>query len=79
MKKIFSLLIITVFFFACNSDGNNEKNEDTPNDTTEIVTNDIKSDTTEIIITLEEAEQKSEEILQKSEEINNQLDNILNN
>ena len=79
MKKLLSILIIAVFFFACNSDGNNEKNEDSPNDTTEIVKNEIKSDTTEIIITPEEAEQKSEEILQKSEEINNQLDSILNN
>ncbi len=79
MKKLLSILIIAVFFFACNSDGNNEKNEDSPNDTTEIVKNEIKSDTTEIVITPEEAEQKSEEILQKSEKINNQLDSILNN
>ena len=78
MKKLLGILIITAFFFACNSEGTNEDNN-VSNDTTEIVKNEIKSDTTEIIITPEEAEQKSEEILQKSEEINNQLDSILNN
>ena len=78
MKKIFSLLIIAVFIFACNPKEDSENNNGT-SDTTEIVNNQEKSDTTEIVITPEEAEQKSEEILEKTEDINNQLDSILNN
>ena len=78
MKKIFGLLIIAGFLFACNPK-EDEGDHSTPNDTTEIVTNDVKSDTTEIIITPEEADKQSEEILEKTEDINNQLDEILNN
>jgi thioredoxin-related protein len=77
MKKILTLLIITTFFFACNSDENNET-DNLPNDTTEIVKTDTQNDTTEILITPEEAEQQANEILQKTEDINNQLDSILN-
>ncbi len=78
MKKIISMLFITVFFFACEPKEDNGNNT-SPNDTTEIVNNNTKSDTTEIVITPEQAEQKSEEILQKSEDINNQLDELLKN
>ncbi len=78
MKKIFSLLIIAGFLFACNPKEDNEDNS-TPSDTTEIVNNNTKSDTTEIVLTPEEADQKSEEILKKTEDINNQLDEILKN
>lgn len=46
---------------------------------TEIVTDNLKSDTTEITITPKEVELKSEEILKKTENINNQLDEILKN
>ncbi len=78
MKKIFGLLIIAVFLFACNPKEDNGDNSNS-SDTTEIVNDNIKSDTTEIVITPEEVDKTSEEILQKTEEIDKQLDDILNN
>jgi len=78
MKKILTLLIIVTFFLSCDPEDDNDGNSNS-NDTTEIVNKNSKNDTTEIVITPEEAEQKSQEILQKTEDINNQLDSILEN
>jgi len=80
MKKILFALIFTAFLFGCKSEDTD--NTDTPNDTTTIVVTDKtnnETDTIEIVLSEEEADVKSDEILKKTEEINSKLDDILNN
>ncbi len=71
MKKLLSISIIALVIFACNPKEDSDNNG--TSDTTEIVNNQTKSDTTDIVLTTEE------KVLQKTEDINDQLDSILNN
>ncbi len=76
MKKLFlALLIFPFFIYGCDPDENNNDKTDTVK-VEEIVT--PPTDTTEITLTEEEVDVKSDNLLQKSEDINKKLDQILN-
>jgi hypothetical protein len=78
MKKlIFTFLIIPFFFYGCDpEDTNNNNNSDTVK-VDEVVT--PPSDTTEITLTEDEVDMKTNDLLQKSEDINKKLDELINN
>ncbi len=78
MKKlIFAFLIFPFFIYGCDPDENNNNNNNDTVKVEDVVT--PPSDTTEITLTEEEVEVKTNNLLQKSEDINKKLDELINN
>jgi len=80
MKKILFVVIVAVFLFACKSEENNNNDKPIKNDTSvveEKIVADV--DTVTVVLTEEEANLKSDDLVKKSEDINNKLDELLEN
>ncbi len=81
MKRIAGILILILFFAACDLENGNDKSNKTEQDTNKaekIVQDEKQNMPEEEFINPEKAEELPDKLITEMEEIHNEIDNLLN-